>query len=78
MRRFFVWCYLRILAVSVLSLSIPLVLSECQAGGFYGFLESCLVCLGWSSLVIFYAGLDKNVRAFITNKVKFFCSKFCG
>ena len=77
-RRFFVWCYLRILAVSVLSLSIPLVLSECQAGGFYGFLESCLVCLGWSSLVIFYVGLDKNVRAFITNKVKFFCSKFCG
>lgn len=61
-----------VILVSLFSFSIPILVRLFLADTLFGFVLSCLVCLGWSAGIIFLLGCSSSERFFIKEKVSSF------
>lgn len=69
-RKYLRHVYLNVLAVTLLSAVVPVIVSRNISEGFINFILLCLLSLVCSSLVIYYIGCNRQERQFIASKVK--------
>jgi VIT1/CCC1 family predicted Fe2+/Mn2+ transporter len=68
-KEFFVQVYIKVCAVSAVSLIFPLLLASVMPEGFAGFCASVLLCILCAGLSIFYIGCTRGERKQIMSMI---------
>lgn len=69
-RSFLTNVYLRVLAISLISVALPFLIGRLLPSGWIGFIASCVICVAWTLAVIFALGLEQGERKVFTHKLQ--------